>query len=199
MADLEEDDAEMQEDVRLMEHNERFQAAILHSMETQIEQMETRIDAYQHDMKMSNHAREDTALAFLTVKNELRNLKKSLDKTTSELANAQHANKTLVTERNVLQAQNATLEKERQKLASQLARVTDDHQNAANEAVTSKQLIKAFSNDLNVARQIAENYKIELVSVKEQLKVEQKKVGVEKKKFDAKCTELVELLHNQIT
>ena len=185
----EEDD----EDVRLMVHNQRFQAAILKSMEVQIGSMEDQMGSYQHELKMSENAREDMALSFLNVKNELRRMRVVFDKNTNELEKTAHKNKTLLTERDVLTRQNETLEKEKSLLATTQSRTAEELRLKTLETINSKELLQASVNDLKVSRQIAENYTRENDNLLIQIKNGEKRFKLENDKLRKKCIEVKEL------
>jgi rootletin len=184
---------EEDEEVRLMEHNQRFQAAVLKSMEIQIGQMEEHLGTYQHELKMSQHAREDMALSFTQVKQELRKMKTLFDKNTADLDKVSRENKVLITERNVLQIQKNQIEKEKNQISTTLHRTSEELKTAVSEAIASKQLLQAFNNDLNVSRQIGDNYKTENVTIRNKLKQAEGQIAQGVQKFENKCLELKQL------
>ncbi len=74
------DDAEVAEEARLMEHNQRFQAAVLAAMDKQLSNMEAQLAARDHTIETTQKARTDLAVSLGATRKQMTDLRTALNK-----------------------------------------------------------------------------------------------------------------------
>jgi len=78
-----------QNDAALFEHNRRFQAAVLRTMEVQMTRMEAVTLAKDNALQQSETVREDLAVGFAQMKTELTRINKTYQKTSGPAHSAE--------------------------------------------------------------------------------------------------------------
>lgn len=157
--DIDEDsDYETPSDVRLMEHNQRFQAAVLRSMEKQLGAMENKIFDKDAELFNNERAREDLGIWFGQMKVSLEKLQAKQKKSETRAQQSDHDRKVAVTEKETTIKKNAVFEKQLKCAEHTVAALTSSSKDKDAQIEQFITLQKAWFSDLKMHRQLKENY-----------------------------------------
>ncbi len=192
--------AAVQNDAALFDHNRRFQAAVLRTMEVQMARMEAATLAKETALHQSETVREDLAVGFAQMKAELTRINKTYTKTSgnththgwhcassgahmltqvdaarfsnsaADLRQSTHSHATLQNENLHLKSELHAAQKQSATLTAELSRMRQDLSTTRDELHAGKQLHGVFSSDLVMHRQLKETMAAEVRSLQTELK-----------------------------
>ncbi|SPQ95041.1 Coiled-coil domain-containing protein 39 [Plasmodiophora brassicae] len=177
-------DDEVADEARLLEHNRRFQVAVLDQLDTQLQALHEQIGVRDDALKWTERSRTDLALALRQAKSQIIDLKRSVHSTQQQLESSMSETKQLRWRLVEVTGEASSLRDSNQSSKVEIAALHDKVDTQVNENAKMRQLQNVVADDLRMHHLFQQSLQSEIGRLQEEKRVILRNLNQWQNKFE---------------